>query len=81
MTSTSTISFVTGPHDVGAYWLDGLAVVTGAVTPNLFAAKHGVWPSVGAVALLVLLVLVTLRLAYGFGHWLAEPLRLFRRRR
>ncbi|MBK8046140.1 MAG: hypothetical protein IPK16_02805 [Anaerolineales bacterium] len=75
------ITFVTGAKDPVAYWADTLAVVTGEVPADLFWAKHGPWPSLGAIGALLLVFLIALRLAYGAGAWLVAPLSIFLRRR
>jgi hypothetical protein len=51
------------------------------VPPGLFVAKHGTWPSLGAVLMLLLLALVALRLLFGLGQWLVEPLGMLRGKR
>jgi len=77
----AAVTFVAGPKDLGAFWQDVTTVLTGGVSPTLFSAKHGIWPSVGAVAALLLLLLVAFRLVVGMGAWLVEPLSIFRRRK
>ena len=76
----AAITFVAGPKGTADFWTDVLTVLAGSVAPGLFVAKHGLWPSLGAVALMVLLALVVLRFLFGLGQWLVEPLRLFRGR-
>jgi hypothetical protein len=77
----SAITFVAGPKGVGDFWTDVVTVLAGSVAPGLFVAKHGVWPSLGAVLLFVLLALVALRFLFGLGQWLVEPLGMLRGRR
>ncbi len=70
----SAITFVAGPKGTADFWTDVVTVLAGSVAPGLFVAKHGLWPSLGAVALMVLLALVVLRFLFGLGQWLVEPL-------
>ena len=77
----SAVTFVAGPKGMADFWTDVLTVLAGSVTPGLFMAKHGLWPSLGAIALMVLLALVVLRFLFGLGQWLVEPLSLFRGRK
>jgi hypothetical protein len=77
----SAITFVAGTKGPMDFWTDALTVLSGGVTTGLFVAKHGAWPSLGAVLLLILLGLVALRLLFGLGQWLVEPLAMLRRRR
>jgi hypothetical protein len=77
----SAITFVAGPTGLLDFWTDAGTVLGGSVTPGLFAAKHGIWASLGAVLLLLFLALVALRLLFGLGQWLVEPLAVFRRKR
>lgn len=72
------ITFVTGAKDPATYWIDAGSVVAGAVSPQLFAAKHGQWPTVGAGAALLLMFLIALRLVYSLGHWLVSPMTFLR---
>ena len=74
----SAITFVAGPKGTGDFWTDVMTVLAGSVPPGLFVAKHGVWPSLGAVLLFVLLALVVLRFLFGLGQWLVEPLGMLR---
>ena len=77
----SAVTFVASAKDTGSYWLDVVSVLDGSVTPGLFMAKHGAWPTIGVVTLAVLVALIALRLVLGMGQWLVEPLTIFRRRR
>lgn len=77
----AAITFVAGPRNTADFWTDAVTTVGGSVPPTLFVAKHGVWPAAGVVAVLVLLALVIVRLAFGLGQWLFEPFSLLRRRR
>ena len=75
------ITFVAGPKGPADFWADAAAVVTGGAPAGLFTAKHGVWPTLGAVAVLLLLALIALRVLYGLGAWLVEPLGMLRGKR
>ena len=75
------ITFVAGPKGLADFWADAATVAAGSVPPGLFVAKHGVWPTVGMLALLLLLALVAVRVFYGLGAWLVEPLGFLRRKR
>jgi len=75
------ITFVAGPKGALDFWGDGATVAAGSVSPGLFIAKHGAWPALGAVLLLLLLVLLALRALYGVGQWLVEPFGALRGRR
>lgn len=77
----AAISFVAGPKDAGAFWTDGASVLTGGAPFALFEAKHGIWPTVGFSVAVLLLALIALRLFYGMGQWLVEPLTLLRKKR
>ncbi len=77
----AAITFVAGPKTVGDFWLDAASVAAGSAPPQLFVAKHGVWPSLGGAALLLLLLLILLRILFGLGQWLVEPLNLLRGKR
>ena len=61
----SAITFVAGPKGTPDFWTDVVTVLAGSVSPGLFVAKHGLWPSLGAIALMVLLALVVLRFLFG----------------
>jgi hypothetical protein len=76
----SAITFVAGPKGLPDFWTDAATIATGSVTPGLFVAKHGVWPALGVVLLLLLLLLVMVRVLYGLGAWLVEPLGMLRRK-
>ena len=76
----SGISFLTGAREGLDYVADSGAVLTGAVTPGLFVAKYGLWPSVGGVAGIFVLLLIALRIVWGFGAWIFQPLGFLRRR-
>jgi hypothetical protein len=77
----SAITFVAGPKGPGDFWMDAATVLAGSVPAGLFAAKHGAGPSLGAVLLVVLLALILLRLLFGLGQWLVEPLGMLRRKK
>jgi hypothetical protein len=77
----SAITFVAGPKGAGDFWTDAATVLAGSVPAGLFVAKHGAGPSLGAVLLLVLLALIMLRLLFGLGQWLVEPLGMLRRKK
>jgi hypothetical protein len=77
----SAITFVAGPKGIADFWVDGGTILMGAVPPGLFVAKHGPWASLGAILLLLLLALIVLRLLFGLGQWLVEPLSLLRGKR
>jgi len=66
---------------IGRGYQDAAAVVTGGAPAGLFTAKHGVWPTLGAVLVLLLLALIALRVLYGLGAWLVEPLGMLRGKR
>jgi len=44
-------------------------------------AKYGLWPSVGGVAGTFVLLLIALRIVWGFGAWILQPLGFLRRRK
>ncbi len=75
------ITFLAGPRGGLDYAADSGAVLMGEISPQLFWAKYGLWPSVGAGVALLLLLLVALRLAWGFGAWLVQPFTHLRRRK
>lgn len=75
------ITFVAGPKTLPDFWADAGTVATGNVAPGLFVAKHGIWPALGALLLLLLLILIGVRLLYGLGAWLVEPLGMLRRKK
>jgi hypothetical protein len=77
----SAITFVAGPKGAGDFWVDAATVLAGSVPAGLFVAKHGAGPSLGALVLLVLLALIMLRLLFGLGQWLVEPLGMLRRKK
>jgi len=77
----AAITFLAGAHEGLDYVADGGALLTGAVTPSLFWAKYGLWPTVGGGVGLLLIVLVALRIVWGVGAWLFQPLGFPRRRR
>lgn len=77
----AAITFLTTARDLPTYWLDAAAAVTGGVSLPLFAAKHGVWPTLGGALLVLLAALLILRIVYGLGRWLLEPLLAVTRRR
>lgn len=77
----AAITFLTGPRDGLAYAADGGSVLTGAVAPQLFWAKYGLWPTVGGLAGLLLIVLVALRIVWGLLGWLFQPLSFLRVRK
>lgn len=74
------ITFLIGPNSGLDYLADGAAVLTGAATPQLFWAKYGLGPTAGGVAGVLLILLVALRIVWGFGVWLVQPLGLLRRK-
>jgi hypothetical protein len=74
------ITFLLSPQQGLDYLVDGGAVITGAVTPQLFWAKYGLWPTVGGGVGALLILLVGLRLVWGFGGWMLRPFRGFGRR-
>lgn len=74
------ITFLVAPQSGLDYLADSGAVLTGAATPQLFWAKYGLWPTVGGVAGALLILLVALRIVWGLGVWLVQPLGLLRRR-
>ena len=75
------ISFLTGASEGLDYVADSGAVLTGAVNPGLFVAKYGLWPSVGGMAGIFVLLLIALRIVWGFGAWIFQPLGFLRRRK
>ena len=75
------ITFLVAPQSGLDYLADGGAVITGAVTPQLFWAKYGLWPTVGGVGGALLILLVALRIVWGLGAWLVQPLGLLRRKK
>ena len=75
----AAVSFVAGARDPLATGADAWSVANGAVSPPLFWAKHGPWVTLGMMAVLVLAILLLIRVAYGFGRWLLEPLSMLRR--
>ena len=74
------IRFLTGASEGLDYVADSGAVLNGTVTPGLFLAKYGVWPSVGGIAGIFVLLLIALRILWSFGSWLFQPLSFLRRR-
>jgi len=74
------IRFLTGASEGLDYVADSSAVLNGTVTPGLFLAKYGVWPSVGGIAGIFVLLLIALRILWSFGSWLFQPLSFLRRR-
>jgi hypothetical protein len=77
----TAVTFVAGARDPLAVATDAWSVASGAVGPQLFWAKHGPGWTAALLALLLLAVLLVIRLAFGFGRWLVEPLSLLRRGR
>ncbi|HAJ35897.1 MAG TPA: hypothetical protein DCL15_09405 [Chloroflexi bacterium] len=77
----ATITFLTGRQSGLDYLADAGAVLTGAVTPPLFWAKYGLWPTVGGGVGLLAFVLVALRIVWGVLGWLFQPLSVLRRRK
>ncbi|MBK8796554.1 MAG: hypothetical protein IPM07_09370 [Anaerolineales bacterium] len=77
----AAITFLTSAHEGLDYWADSGAVLTGAVAPQLFWAKYGLWPTVGGSVGLMMILLVALRIAWGLLSWLFQPLGLLRRRK
>jgi hypothetical protein len=77
----AAITFLTSVRDLPTYWLDAAAAATGSVSLPLFAAKHGVWPTLGGALLVLLVALLILRIVYGLGRWLLEPMLVVTRRR
>lgn len=75
------ISFLTGANEGLDYVADSGAVLSGAVSPGLFVAKYGLWPSVGGIAGIFVLLLIALRLVWGLVSWLFQPLGFLRRRK
>jgi len=74
------ITFLIGSQRGLDYLADGGAVITGAVAPQLFWAKYGLGPTVGGITGVLLILLVALRIVWGFGVWLVQPLGLLRRK-
>ncbi|MFO7633334.1 MAG: hypothetical protein R6W76_12375, partial [Caldilinea sp.] len=77
----ASITFLIKPRGGLDYVADGASVIAGAVTPHLFWAKYGLWPTAGGIAGLLLILLVALRIVWGFGGWLLQPLGFLRRRK
>ena len=77
----AAVTFVAGPRDPLAAGADAWSVATGVVGPQLFWAKHGLGTTLAVLALLLLASLLLLRLAFGFGRWLLDPLRALWRRK
>jgi hypothetical protein len=77
----TAVTFVAGARDPLAVATDAWSVASGAVGPQLFWAKHGPGWTAALLALLLLALLLVIRLAFGFGRWLVEPLSLLRRGR
>ncbi|MCS6827583.1 MAG: hypothetical protein NZ553_13290 [Caldilinea sp.] len=77
----AAITFLVGPRGGLDYAADTGAILMGEISPQLFWAKYGLWPSVGAGLALLLLLVVALRLAWGFGAWLVQPFGYLRRRK
>ena len=73
------ITFLTGAPSPLDYLADSGAVLTGAVSPSLFGAKYGVGFTLAGLLGGGLAFLVVLRLVWGMGRWLLEPLRSLRR--
>jgi hypothetical protein len=71
----AAVTFVAGARDPLAVATDAWSVASGAVGPQLFWAKHGPGWTAAMLAVLLLAVLLVIRLAFGFGRWLVEPLR------
>ncbi len=77
----AAITFLTGPREGLDYAADAGSVLTGAVTPQLFWAKYGLWPTVGGSVAALVLVLLALRMVWGLAGWLFQPLGFLRRRK
>ena len=77
----AAVTCVAGPRDPLAAGADAWSVATGVVGPQLFWAKHGLGTTLAVLALLLLASLLLLRLAFGFGRWLLDPLRALWRRK
>jgi len=75
------IRFLTGASEGLDYMTDIGTVLNGTVPPGLFMAKYGLWPSVGGIAGIFVLLLIVLRIVWGFGSWLLQPLGFLRRRK